>query len=353
MRTCCVIGAGPSGLVAAKLLREHGYDALIYEAGGEIGGTFANKTYEGGRLVSSRFLTPFSDLRMDDLPASENHPTVPAYLAYLRAYCDKFSLWPLINFGHRVEHVRALGGDADGYAVRVVDADGRQSERTFDIVAVCSGLHNVPRLPAIPGVESFRGEVFHSSAYKAKAQLAGRRVVVVGTGETAMDVVYHACLVGKAVTLSVRRGFLSVPHEGWGGVPLDSESRPRCAVAAACWAMGRAREEARERNVWRLAGPCVHAALTIAPATSPPLRRLSAIITNAFEHSHEHPLVTKYRLKWKARAAAHTKRSANAPAARAALERRSCKDVPSPPEPASPSLTRGCAALPRRPAARR
>jgi dimethylaniline monooxygenase (N-oxide forming) len=233
--------------VAAKLLREHGYDAIVYEAGAEVGGTFANKTYEGGRLVSSKFLTPFSDLRMLDLPASENHPSVPTYLAYLRAYCDKFNLWPAINFGHRVEHVRPLGGDDDGYAVRAVDSEGREFERTFDLVAVCSGLHNVPRVPTIPGVESFRGELFHSSAYKVKAQLAGRRVVIVGTGETAMDVVYHACLVGAAVTLSVRRGFLSVPHEGWGGVPLDSESRPRAVAAAGFGKERGSRERGRER----------------------------------------------------------------------------------------------------------
>ncbi|KAG8466522.1 hypothetical protein KFE25_007901 [Diacronema lutheri] len=242
----CVIGAGPSGLVAAKLLGEREYDVTVFEAGSEIGGTFANKTYEDGRLVSSKYLTPFSDLRMDEhMGGAANHPTVASYLEYLRRYCDAFALWPLLRFGHAVEAVRALGGDGDGYAVRVRAPDGRIEERTFDLVAVCSGLHNVPRVPTIPGLDTFTGEVFHSSAYRRKETFRGKRVVIVGTGETAMDLVFHAVQVAETVTLSVRRGFLSVPAEGWGGVPLDT------------------------------------------------------IITNAFEHSHEHPLATRWRLKWR------------------------------------------------------
>jgi dimethylaniline monooxygenase (N-oxide forming) len=180
-----VIGAGPSGLVAAKLLSEHAYEVIVYDCGGEVGGTFANKTYEDGRLVSSKYLTPFSDLRMDDLPLEQNHPTVPTYLAYLRRYCDVFNLWPMIRFTHTVEHVRALGDDGlspctferralsdDGYSVRVRGADGGTFERRFDLVAVCSGLHNVPRVPSIPGVERFAGEIIHSSEYRRKSQVA-------------------------------------------------------------------------------------------------------------------------------------------------------------------------------------
>lgn len=285
-QSVCVIGAGPSGLVAAKLLSEREYDVTVFEAGGEIGGTFVNKTYEDGKLVSSKHLTPFSDLRMVDLPPEQNnHPTVPTYLAYLKSYCDTFALWPLLRMNHTVEAVRALGGDDDGYSVRVKRADGSTFERTYDLVAVCSGLHNVPRVPSVPGIESFTGQVFHSSAYRTKEAFRGKRVVIVGTGETALDLVYFAVQVAKEpVILSVRRGFLSVPAEGWGGVALDTV---------------RARTACPGRVPRRRAPPPALAPTPPRPVAHHNARCVGQIITNAFEHSHEHPLATKYRLKWK------------------------------------------------------
>ena len=89
-----VIGAGPSGLVAAKYLleSEFGLKVVVYEQGSTIGGTFSNKTYDDTTLVSSKYITLFADLRC---PASTpEHMTSVSYVEYLQRYCDEFSLWP-------------------------------------------------------------------------------------------------------------------------------------------------------------------------------------------------------------------------------------------------------------------
>lgn len=80
-----------------------------------------------------------------------------------------------------------------------------------DAVAICSGLHVTPAWPEIPGIENIP-ESFHSSAYKGREQLIGKRVMILGCGETAMDLAYEACKAGaKEVTLCYRGGYLSFP----------------------------------------------------------------------------------------------------------------------------------------------
>ena len=127
--------------------------------------------------------------------------------------------------------MRAVARAGGRYAVET-EAGGVARTRYFDRVAVCSGLHTHPKTPALPG--RFCGDVFHSQAYASPGRFAGRRVVVVGAGETAFDVAHGAASAGaRAVTMSTRRGFVSVPASfGEGVAPLD------CIIANAgthCW----------------------------------------------------------------------------------------------------------------------
>ena len=80
VRTICVIGAGPSGLVAAKHLRDAGYTVTVVERSSKVGGTFVHKAYDDARLVSSKYLTAFSDLRSPT--AAADHMSLPEYIAY-------------------------------------------------------------------------------------------------------------------------------------------------------------------------------------------------------------------------------------------------------------------------------
>ncbi|KAH8049308.1 N,N-dimethylaniline monooxygenase [Aureococcus anophagefferens] len=162
---------------------------------------------------SKRCVTAFSDFR---LGRGASHLALDDYVAYLERYVDRFGLARTIEFGTTVRAVARAGGR---YAVET-EAGGVARTRSFDRVAVCSGLHAHPKTPALSG--RFRGDVFHSRDYASPGRFAGKRVVV-GAGETAFDVAHGAASAGaRAVTMSTRRGFVSVPASfGEGVAPLD------------------------------------------------------------------------------------------------------------------------------------
>src|SRR4029079_13454727 len=139
-----VVGAGPSGLVAAKHALEAGFDTTVFEASDGLGGQWYSAAphsaiWPGMHTNTSRAMTAFSDF-----PAPAEHPMHPAaeqIHAYLRAYSDRFGVTDRIRFDARVEQV-APGWDVDG-------------ER-FDAVVVASGRFGRPHMP--PGLEGFDGE---------------------------------------------------------------------------------------------------------------------------------------------------------------------------------------------------
>eukprot|EP00949_MAST-11_sp_MAST-11-sp1_P003539 g3539.t1 len=249
-RRALVIGAGPSGLVALKTLRERGYDAKCFEMGQSVGGTFVSKSYDGLGLVSSRFITAFSDFRFP--PEAGDHPTVARYLEYLEDYCMQNDLNQHIYFKRKICRIDEGGvsGSSYGrkrYAVTWMHVgegqEGSLNSDVFDAVCVCSGLHNVPSIPHIDGLRRngsdtegniFEGVVIHSSEYKDRSVFAkdGTRVLIVGTGETGLDIAYRAArscaqhepVDGResVVTLVSRSGFLSVPTVWGKGIPLDT-----------------------------------------------------------------------------------------------------------------------------------
>lgn len=159
-------------------------------------------------MVSSKYLTCFSDFRRPD---ADMHMTLTDYVTYLGEYSTHFGLDNLIQYGTRVLGVRRSANNK--YEV-ILQAEVTQEPRTeeWDAVAVCSGLHNVPRVPHFPGEEVFEGTILHSSGYKDPEIFRDRRVLTIGTGETAFDVGYAAATHGaQTVTMATRHGFVSVP----------------------------------------------------------------------------------------------------------------------------------------------
>ncbi|KAL1715056.1 hypothetical protein EV715DRAFT_208317 [Schizophyllum commune] len=228
-QTVVIIGGGPSGLVTLKTLlenrtEEHPFSPILLEQEDDIGGTFRYRSYENSNLVSSKQLTCFSDFRM---PLTHpDHLTLDEYVQYLRDYCDNFDLWHKIHVRSRVVNIsrNPAGGHVVSYMGQ--DADGKwdpSSLKTINAsyVAVCSGLHVLPEIPKIPGIEhvlepkqgrTVQPAVYHSHEYKSRDQLAGRRVMILGTGETGMDLAYEAAKAGaEEVVLCSRGGFLSFP----------------------------------------------------------------------------------------------------------------------------------------------
>ena len=202
----CIIGAGSSGLAAAKTFSERGIPFDCLERENDIGGLWNETTntgvvYDTTYLVSSRKYTGF-----EDYPMPDDYPTYPSHreaLAYLRDYAQNFGILDRIQFNTTVERVERT---EEGWRVKIA---GESRPRLYRALVIATGHHDVPRIPKIPG--KFTGEIMHSRDYRSVKQLADKRVVVVGAGNSACDIVVDATSVARAVYQSMRRGTYFVP----------------------------------------------------------------------------------------------------------------------------------------------
>lgn len=202
----CVIGAGSSGIAAAKALHVAGIPFDCFEQGSVIGG---NWVYDNPNGVSACYETleintscprmAFSDFPMPaDYPPYARHDQVRAYF---ESYVEHFGFRHTITFSTTVEQVeRAPDGR---WTVRTAGPDGERVE-SYDAVLVANGHHWDARWPD-PAPGSFTGEQIHSHDYRSADQLAGRDVVVVGMGNSGLDIAVEASKVARSITLSVRR----------------------------------------------------------------------------------------------------------------------------------------------------
>lgn len=244
-----IIGAGPSALVTAKTLLEAAESdstfrpsITIFEAEDDIGGTFRYRSYSNATLVSSKQLTSFSDFR---LPLQhKDHLTLPEYVQYLEDYTARFRLRERCNFRMATTVIKSVRVDG-GHLVRFRHRDNTQDRsELFTHLCVCSGLHVVPATPKIPGMPAIiKGDqvvtepmhdrellpqevpqpvshagkasdivALHSSQFKDRSLFSGKRVLIMGTGETGMDMAYEAVKAGAIeIVLCTRAGFLHFP----------------------------------------------------------------------------------------------------------------------------------------------
>ncbi len=204
----CVIGAGASGLAVAKNFKERGIPFDCLEREPDIGGLWNISTgsgivYETTHLVSSSSSTGYEDMPMLD----EEYPEYPSHtrvLGYFRDYVEKFGFGRNIEFGKSVTRVARRDDGLWDVAIA-----GEVRPRAYRGVVIASGHHDVPRMPTYPG--TFSGEIIHSRRYKSPKQVRDKRVLVVGCGNSAADIVSDAVHGGSQVFLSLRRGYWFVP----------------------------------------------------------------------------------------------------------------------------------------------
>lgn len=209
----CVIGAGSSGIAAAKALYEGAVPFECYEAGPVVGGNWVYENpngtsacYDSLEINTSCPRMAFSDFPMpDDYPDYALHHQVADYFS---AYVEHFGFGHTITFDTRVDAVSQADPGASGAPRWQVTVTGPSGTRTqiFDAVVVANGHHWNPRWPepAYPG--TFDGEQIHAHDYRNAEQLRGRHVVVVGSGNSALDISVAASQVANSTTLSQRRG---------------------------------------------------------------------------------------------------------------------------------------------------
>jgi hypothetical protein len=196
-----IVGAGPVGLGMAKALKEHGIAYDEFEADDNIGGNWYHGAYSTTHTISSRRVTQYPDFPMPD-----NYPDYPSrnqMLAYLHDFARHFGLFENISFNTKL----LLARPRPDALWDLVFASGET--RTYKGLIVSNGHDWSRRFPEYPG--AFSGEFLHSKDYKRPDQLAGRRVLVIGGGNSASDIASEAARVGASSDLSLRRGYWFVP----------------------------------------------------------------------------------------------------------------------------------------------
>jgi hypothetical protein len=201
----CVIGAGVSGLVSCKALRDKGIEHTCFEASDDVGGNwyFRNPNGRSSAYRSLHIDTSKERISFADFPMPAHYPDFPHHSelhAWLRDYADTFGLRESIRFNTVVERAERL--DGGGW-----DVDGER----FDALVVCNGHHWDPRYPDFPG--TFDGETIHSHHYidtREPIDMHDKRVLVVGIGNSAVDIASEVSRKGVA-----ERTFLSTRSGAW------------------------------------------------------------------------------------------------------------------------------------------
>ncbi|MFA7506428.1 MAG: NAD(P)-binding domain-containing protein [Burkholderiaceae bacterium] len=217
----CIVGAGISGLTAGKALAQTGVAYHCYERGSDIGGLWrydndsgTSSAYRSLHIDSSR-----QSIGYPDFPVPEH---LPDYLSHAQVaghfdrYAERFELRGPIRFRHDVTAVVRAG---DGWDITVEALDGGETiTRRYRHVILANGHLTHPKLPDFPG--SFDGDVIHSHHYKVADPFEDKRVLVVGIGNSAVDIAVDIARRARSVMLSTRRSAWIMPKY-ISGIPID------------------------------------------------------------------------------------------------------------------------------------
>jgi dimethylaniline monooxygenase (N-oxide forming) len=226
----CVIGAGSSGISSCQVLAARGIPYDCFEKGSEVGGNwrYANdnemsSAYRSLHINTSRDLMSYATYPMpDDYPDYPNHWQIAKYFD---DYVDHFGLRDAIRFRTEVTRVEPV---QDGeWEVTVTDEDGREETNRYGAVMVANGHHWDPRWPEppFPGSDEFEGEQIHAHYYREPDVLEGKRVLVLGIGNSATDIAVESSRYAEQTFLAMRRGAYVIPKY-LRGVPTD-EAGPK------------------------------------------------------------------------------------------------------------------------------
>lgn len=212
--SCCVIGAGPAGLCVADALLRAGLKFDVYERNSGVGGIWDidradTPMYETAHMISSRDRSAFRGF-----PMPREYPDYPSHrqvLDYLRDFARRRGILSHIWLGQEVRRVERLDG---GWRVHLPNGHSRD----YRWLVCAPGANRDPVSPRIPG--EFSGTVMHARDYRSPDQLQGRRVLVVGGGNSGCDIACDAAEHATRAFISLRRGYHIVPKYVF-GMPAD------------------------------------------------------------------------------------------------------------------------------------
>jgi cation diffusion facilitator CzcD-associated flavoprotein CzcO len=224
----CIVGAGSSGITAGQVLRSRGIAYDCFEKGSTVGG---NWRYENDNGLSSAYRSLHINsstgaMAYKALPMPADYPDYPDHFQvarYFDQYVEHFGLADGIAFNTEVVAVEPAD---HGWEVTVEGEGGRRTER-YRAVMVANGHHWDPRWPEppFPGSDQFSGEQMHAHHYREPEVLVGKRVLVLGIGNSAVDIAVESSRIADKTFMAMRRGAYVLPKY-LRGRPIDAAAPP-------------------------------------------------------------------------------------------------------------------------------
>lgn len=214
-----IIGAGAAGLSAARALKILNIPITLFEKHSDVGGIWdvenpGSPMYKSAHFISSRTMSGHKGFTMpDDYP---DYPSNTQIRDYIRSFADHCDLRSDIQFNSAVENIQQ---HEDGWLV-TTSRDGQSHTRGFRWLVCASGTNWSPNCPTLPGEETFTGDIHHAVKYSSSDDLKDRKVLVVGAGNSAVDIACDAAFAANEAHISFRRGYHFIPKHIF-GKPAD------------------------------------------------------------------------------------------------------------------------------------
>lgn len=211
----CIIGAGVSGLAAVKNSLDEGLHPVCFEKDDEVGGLWNYhphpkdgdpSIYNSCSINTSKEMTCYSDF-----PIPKDFPNFMAhkhFKTYLQLYADHFKVRNYIRFRHLIERVEKSEDfeDTGKWVVTYKNLqNGKSRKELFEFVMVCNGHLHEPSKPTFKGLEKFKGSVLHTHDYKDFRGFEGKRILIIGIGNSAADVACELSRHAEHVSLYNRQ----------------------------------------------------------------------------------------------------------------------------------------------------
>jgi 4-hydroxyacetophenone monooxygenase len=215
-----IIGAGVSGIIAAQRLQLMGVPYLIVDKHNAPGGNWLDNPYPGAGVDTPSHLYSFSFAPNDWGRHFELRPELQDYFSRVH---EMVGARPHTRFGTEV--VRAEYDECSaGWKVELRGPDGKHESLSFNVIISAVGILNRPKVPLVPGLESFVGPSFHSSYWPASLDVTGKRVAVIGSGASAMQIVPAIAGLVQQLTIFQRTPPWVAPFEKF-QQPIDGNAR--------------------------------------------------------------------------------------------------------------------------------
>lgn len=214
-----IIGAGPAGLAVARALSKLGMDFDVFEKHNDVGGIWnaenpGSPMYNSAHFISSKTMSGHEGFPMpDDYP---DYPSNKQILTYIRSFATQYGIRPDIHFSSTVGQVSEIPG---GWQIDV-EKSGATESLTYRWVVCANGTNWFPNRPEIKGEDQFDGEIMHSVGYRSSGSLKDKKVLVIGAGNSGIDIACDAAFAADEAYISMRRGYHFLPKHMFGD-PVD------------------------------------------------------------------------------------------------------------------------------------